>query len=262
MAEYTVFVGNVRRRSMAHAQPRRAHSLPCHGAQIPYDVTEEQLAGAFVRSAQQSSHQLQERFRAAGDVIRFRLQMDGSTGKTKGFGFCDYATAEGAQTALRTLNGIEVNGRMLRVDSAERDQPKMKQARDIEAALAQMTVGEVYDILVEFKAWLKRDAEAARVLLVQRPVLAQALLKMQTCMGNMTGAPPADALFAPYLNQPAAPAGSSAASAAAAAPVQPDAETYALLNQALAMTEEQISAYPPQQQELFRQIRYSAMQRR
>ena len=182
--------------------------------------------------------------------------MDGSTGKTKGFGFCDYATAEGAQTALRTLNGIEVNGRMLRVDSAERDQPKMKQARDIEAALAQMTVGEVYDILVEFKAWLKRDAEAARVLLVQRPVLAQALLKMQTCMGNMTGAPPADALFAPYLSQPAAPA------PATASPVQPDAETYALLNQALAMTEEQISAYPPQQQELFRQIRYSAMQRR
>jgi hypothetical protein len=70
-----------------------------------------------------------------------------------------------------------------------------KQAKDVETALSQLSVGEVYDILVEVKAWVKKDPEAVKELLAQRPVLAQALLKMQTQMGMMQSLPPADVSF-------------------------------------------------------------------
>ena len=40
------------------------------------------------------------------------------TGKSRGFGFCEYEDAETAMSAVRNLAGREVNGRPLRIDSA------------------------------------------------------------------------------------------------------------------------------------------------
>ena len=40
------------------------------------------------------------------------------TGKSRGFGFCEYEDAETAMSAVRNLAGREVNGRPLRSDSA------------------------------------------------------------------------------------------------------------------------------------------------
>lgn len=164
---------------------------------IPYDVTEEELANLF---------------RQFGEVVRFRLVVDNVTGKGKGYGFCDYASPEGAEAAKRATNVVQINGRSLRVDSATQSaqssssggyrqgssHASSKQARDLDTALAQLTVGEVYDILVEVKAWVKKDPDGVRELLSQRPVLAQALLKMQTSMGMMQTAPPADSSFGAF----------------------------------------------------------------
>jgi len=49
------------------------------------------------------------------------LVLDRETGKTKGFGFCEYRDAETALSAMRNLNGYEMNGRPLRVDYAENE---------------------------------------------------------------------------------------------------------------------------------------------
>ena len=47
-----------------------------------------------------------------------RLIYDPVTGKSRGFGFCEYEDAETAMSAVRNLAGREVNGRPLRIDSA------------------------------------------------------------------------------------------------------------------------------------------------
>ena len=40
---------------------------------------------------------------------------DKETGKPKGYGFCEYRDPEAAMSAVRNLNGREINGRPLRV---------------------------------------------------------------------------------------------------------------------------------------------------
>ena len=53
---------------------------------------------------------------------------DRETGKPKGYGFCEYKDQETALSAMRNLNGYELNGRALRVDSAasEKNREEMK----------------------------------------------------------------------------------------------------------------------------------------
>ena len=57
-----------------------------------------------------------------------RLVFDRETGKPKGYGFCEYKDQETALSAIRNLNGYELNGRALRVDSAasEKNREEMK----------------------------------------------------------------------------------------------------------------------------------------
>lgn len=47
------------------------------------------------------------------------LVFDHTTGKPKGFGFCEYADPDTAASALRNLQGVEVGGRGLRLDFAD-----------------------------------------------------------------------------------------------------------------------------------------------
>lgn len=62
-------------------------------------------------------------FRFAGSLRRHltqpRLVFDRDTGKPKGYGFCEYADAQTALSAMRNLNGHDMGGRSLRVDFAE-----------------------------------------------------------------------------------------------------------------------------------------------
>lgn len=82
---------------------------------IPYDATEEQL---------------KERFSEVGPVVSFRLVYDRDSGKPKGYGFCEYKDPETAQSAMRNLGNIELNGRMLRVDSAANEKTREEMNRN------------------------------------------------------------------------------------------------------------------------------------
>lgn len=64
------------------------------------------------------SQDLEEVFRAAGEVVHVKVVMDQETNRSKGFAFVEMATDDQAATAIETLNGKDVGGRALKVTEA------------------------------------------------------------------------------------------------------------------------------------------------
>ncbi|MDT5061349.1 MAG: hypothetical protein QOH63_1808 [Acidobacteriota bacterium] len=61
---------------------------------------------------------LREYFAQAGEVESASIIEDRETGRSRGFGFVEMATAEGAAAAIEKFNGKELNGRNLTVNEA------------------------------------------------------------------------------------------------------------------------------------------------
>jgi len=74
-------------------------------------------------SFQASEDDLKDLFAQHGDVSSVKIVMNRDTGRSKGFGFVEMESAEGATAAREALNGKEAMGRTLRVDEAH-DRPK------------------------------------------------------------------------------------------------------------------------------------------
>ncbi len=70
---------------------------------LPYSMTDADL------------HDL---FSSAGPVKAAEVIRDRDTGQSKGFGFVEMENQEGADEALRTLNGSSFQNRQIRVDEA------------------------------------------------------------------------------------------------------------------------------------------------
>ena len=66
-----------------------------------------------------SSERLREVFAQAGGVQSATVVMEQGTGRSRGFGFVEMATAEEAEAAVRKFNGQEVDGRTLKVELAK-----------------------------------------------------------------------------------------------------------------------------------------------
>lgn len=73
-------------------------------ANFPFTTTVEQLTNLF------SAH---------GDVVYAKIATDRETGKSRGFGFIEMGTPEQAETAIRELDGYQMNGRSIAVRLAE-----------------------------------------------------------------------------------------------------------------------------------------------
>ena len=54
-----------------------------------------------------------------GEVTDARVITDRETGRSKGFGFVTFDSEESAAAAISGMNGVELDGRKLRVDVAE-----------------------------------------------------------------------------------------------------------------------------------------------
>jgi RNA recognition motif-containing protein len=69
---------------------------------------------------------LREFFEAAGEVKTAEVVIERSSGRSKGFGFVEMSTDEGAQNAIDTLNGIMLDQRPIRIDFAKpkEDRPR------------------------------------------------------------------------------------------------------------------------------------------
>lgn len=74
------------------------------------------FVGNLPFSAEEST--LQELFSQAGPVDSVRVMRDQATGRSRGFGFVEMATEEGAQAAIDQFNETELGGRRLAVNEA------------------------------------------------------------------------------------------------------------------------------------------------
>ena len=67
---------------------------------------------------------LQELFGEHGEVTSVNIITDRATGRSRGFGFVEMATEEGARAAIAALDGQEVDGRTLTVNEARPRAPR------------------------------------------------------------------------------------------------------------------------------------------
>jgi cold-inducible RNA-binding protein len=61
---------------------------------------------------------LKAHFEQSGEVTDAKVIMERDTGRSRGFGFVTFADAETATKARDALNGSDLDGRSIRVDSA------------------------------------------------------------------------------------------------------------------------------------------------
>ncbi len=62
---------------------------------------------------------LKEAFNEHGEVVYSKVITDRETGRSKGFGFVEFDTIEGATAAKEAMDGAELDGREIKVDFAE-----------------------------------------------------------------------------------------------------------------------------------------------
>jgi cold-inducible RNA-binding protein len=72
--------------------------------------------GNLSYSTEESS--LQNLFSQYGEIVSVNIVTDRMTGRARGFGFVEMATPEGAKAAIDALNGVELDGRQIRVNEA------------------------------------------------------------------------------------------------------------------------------------------------
>lgn len=70
---------------------------------LPYSVRDDDLEQAFGQF---------------GSVTSAKVMMERDTGRSKGFGFVEMASAEVAEAAIKALDGISVDGRSITVNLA------------------------------------------------------------------------------------------------------------------------------------------------
>uniref|UniRef100_A0A0R3S5C8 RRM domain-containing protein n=1 Tax=Elaeophora elaphi TaxID=1147741 RepID=A0A0R3S5C8_9BILA len=168
---------------------------------ISYEVGEEQLKQVFAQ---------------VGAVVHLRLVHDRDTGKPKGYGFCEYNDAQTAESAIRNLNGFELNGRPLRVDSAAGGDRSADEVQQLQAAfaaqqqeylqqqaqespygpeteaekapevisrsVASLPPEQMFELMKQMKQCVHNNPNEAKNLLMNNPQLAYALLQAQVVM--------------------------------------------------------------------------------
>jgi RNA recognition motif-containing protein len=63
-------------------------------------------------------------FAEFGEVVEAKVIYSRDDGRSRGFGFVTYNDAETAQAAAQQANGMQLDGRTLRVDAADEKPPR------------------------------------------------------------------------------------------------------------------------------------------
>ncbi|MFI5240856.1 MAG: RNA recognition motif domain-containing protein [Microgenomates group bacterium] len=71
-----------------------------------------------------TSDDLRSLFAGAGNVVDAVVLMDKMTGRSRGFGFVEFASADEAKAAVEKFNGADLKGRKINVNEARPMQPR------------------------------------------------------------------------------------------------------------------------------------------
>lgn len=82
---------------------------------LSFKTSEEGLRQVFERDGRQ--------------VVDCKIISDRETGRSRGFGFVEMANGDDANKAIAALDGVEIDGRALRVNLAREKQPRRTNAR-------------------------------------------------------------------------------------------------------------------------------------
>ncbi|KPI39987.1 Cleavage stimulation factor subunit 2 [Cyphellophora attinorum] len=156
---------------------------------IAFSITEEQLVKIF---------------ESVGPVVRFRLITDKDSGRSKGFGFLDFADPDAAESAIRNLDGYEIERRKLRVawPSGNDDKPSvpdapthqpppavppmpqgvdlppnLKASDAISQTLNSLQPSQLLDVLTQLKAMAISDPNRITEILKSAPQLSYAIFQ-------------------------------------------------------------------------------------
>ena len=77
---------------------------------LSYDTTDDTLRAAFAEDGR--------------TVTEVHVMMDRDTGRPRGFGFVEMGSEEDAQNAIQALDGVNLDGRNLRVNEAQERKPR------------------------------------------------------------------------------------------------------------------------------------------
>ncbi|PSS15853.1 RNA recognition motif domain protein [Actinidia chinensis var. chinensis] len=66
-----------------------------------------------------TSEDLREAFADQPDLLSAKVIYDRDSGRSRGFGFLTFSSAEGMESALNSMNAVEVEGRPMRLNIAE-----------------------------------------------------------------------------------------------------------------------------------------------
>ncbi|KAJ7229053.1 hypothetical protein GGX14DRAFT_416480 [Mycena pura] len=81
------------------------------------------VLGVFGLSIRTQERDLDEEFSRFGRVEKVTIVYDQRSDRSRGFGFIKMATVEDATRCIQELNGVELNGRRIRVDYSVTDRP-------------------------------------------------------------------------------------------------------------------------------------------
>ena len=70
-------------------------------------------------SFQTEERDLRDLFSQHGEVVSLNIITDRETGRSRGFGFVEMADSEAARNAESALDGVELDGRQLKVNEAK-----------------------------------------------------------------------------------------------------------------------------------------------
>ncbi|CAI5445949.1 unnamed protein product [Caenorhabditis angaria] len=160
---------------------------------ISYDISDENLRAIFSK---------------VGPVLSIKMVHDRESGKPKGYGFIEYPDIQTAESAIRNLNGHELGGRPLRVDSAaggnnatmeefnslhsapalQEENPygsevdPSKAPEVIAKCVTSLAPEKMFELMKQMKDVVRSNPNEIKTMLTTNPQLAYALLQAQVVM--------------------------------------------------------------------------------
>lgn len=124
-----------------------------------------------------------EELGAVGKVVSFRMVYDKTTGKSRGFGFCEYESPLIVEKALQNLK-ISFNGRPVKINYAENDMPAKAREPETQVleidnlvnVLDNMDRDNLKEVLLYLKKLALDQPSYLRDLLSKNPSLVYAIV--------------------------------------------------------------------------------------